>query len=146
MFIARFFLCAAFALACLTPARADPFLAQFEYPHPVQRYDFQSQGQSLSMAYMDIRSAQPNGKTVVLMHGKNFCGATWEDTIGPLRDAGYRVVVPDQIRFCKSSKPQAYQFGLHQLAANTHALLASIGAPTGTTAARPPSQRRQVWS
>ena len=128
MSIARFLLCAAFALACLTPAWADPFLAQFEHPHPVQRYDFQSQGQSLSMAYMDIRSAQPNGKTVVLMHGKNFCGATWEDTIGPLRDAGYRVVVPDQIGFCKSSKPQAYQFGLHQLAANTHALLASIGA------------------
>ena len=128
MSIARFLLCAAFALACLTPALADPFLAKFEYPHPVQRYDFQSQGQSLSMAYMDIRSALPNGKTIVLMHGKNFCGATWEDTIGPLRDAGYRVVVPDQIGFCKSSKPQAYQFGLHQLAANTHALLTSIGA------------------
>ena len=79
-----------------------------------------------TMAYMDVRPAQPNGKTVVLLHGKNFCGATWEDAIGPLRDAGYRVVVPDQIGFCKSTKPQAYQFGLHQLAANTHALLASI--------------------
>ena len=44
------------------------------------------------------------------------------------RDAGYRVVVPDQIGFCKSSKPQACQFGLHQLAANTHALVASVGA------------------
>jgi pimeloyl-ACP methyl ester carboxylesterase len=38
------------------------------------------------------------------------------------------VVVPDQIGFCKSSKPKAYQFGLHQLAANTRALLDSIGA------------------
>jgi pimeloyl-ACP methyl ester carboxylesterase len=108
-------------------ADADPLLADFDYPHPVQRYEFQSQGQSLAMAYMDVRPVQPNGRSVVLLHGKNFCGATWEDTIGPLRDAGYRIVVPDQIGFCKSTKPQAYQFGLHQLAANTHALLASIG-------------------
>ena len=126
--ITRVLICSTLALACPSPARADPLLAHFDYPHPVQRYEFQSQGQSLSMAYMDVRPAQPNGKTVVLLHGKNFCGATWEETIGPLRDAGYRVVVPDQIGFCKSSKPQAYQFGLHQLAANTHALLASISA------------------
>jgi pimeloyl-ACP methyl ester carboxylesterase len=79
------------------------------------------------MAYMDVRPAQPNGKTVVLLHGKNFCAATWEGTIAPLRDAGYRVVVPDQVGFCKSTKPQAYQFGLHQLASNTHALLGSLG-------------------
>jgi pimeloyl-ACP methyl ester carboxylesterase len=116
-------------LACAGPglAGADPLLADFDYPHPVQRYEFQSQGQSLAMAYMDVRPAQANGKTVVLLHGKNFCGATWEEVVGPLRDAGYRVVVPDQIGFCKSTKPRAYQFGLHQLAANTHALLASIG-------------------
>jgi hypothetical protein len=65
------------------PARADPLLADFDYPHTIQSYEFQSQSQSLSMAYMDVRPAQPNGKTVVLLHGKNFCGATWEETIGP---------------------------------------------------------------
>jgi pimeloyl-ACP methyl ester carboxylesterase len=107
-------------------ASADPLLSDFDYPHPVQRYEFRSQGQQLAMAYMDVRPAQPNGKTIVLMHGKNFCGATWDSVIGPLREAGYRVVVPDQIGFCKSSKPQAYQFGLHQLAANTRALLEHI--------------------
>ena len=58
------------ALATLNPARADPLLADFDYPHPIQGYEFQSQGQSLSMAYMDVRPAQPNGKTVVLLHGK----------------------------------------------------------------------------
>jgi len=114
--------------ASAQPGRADPLLADFDYPHPVHHYDFQSQGQSLTMAFMDVRPQQPNGRTIVLLHGKNFCAATWEASIGPLRDAGYRVVVPDQIGFCKSSKPQAYQFSLHQLAANTHALLASIGA------------------
>src|SRR5262245_63488249 len=113
--------------ATFQAARADPLLAAFDYPHPVHHYDFQSQGQSLTMAFMDVRPQQPNGRTIVLLHGKNFCAATWEASIVPLSRAGYRVVVPDQIGFCKSSKPQAYQFGLHQLAANTHALLASLG-------------------
>src|SRR5262245_58226247 len=125
--IARFVLGSALALAAPGAACADPLLADFAYPHPVQRYEFRSQGQPMSMAYMDIRPSQANGKAVVLLHGKNFCGATWVETIEPLRDAGYRVVVPDQIGFCKSTKPGAYQFGLHQLAANTHALLTSIG-------------------
>jgi pimeloyl-ACP methyl ester carboxylesterase len=44
-----------------------------------------------------------------------------------LSQAGYRVIAPDQIGFCKSSKPPHYQFTLQQLAANTHALLAAIG-------------------
>ena len=103
-----------------------PNLERFEYPHPVERFRFESQGQALIMAYMDIAPKKPNGKTAVLMHGKNFCGATWDKTILALSEAGYRVVVPDQIGFCKSDKPAAYQFSLHQLAANTHALLAQL--------------------
>jgi pimeloyl-ACP methyl ester carboxylesterase len=120
---------ASLALACWTSASAlaDPQLADFSYPYPVQTYAFRSQGQALSMAYMDVQPAKPNGKTIVLLHGKNFCGATWEATIRPLRDAGYRLIVPDQVGFCKSTKPQAYQFSLHQLALNTRALLGSIG-------------------
>lgn len=115
------------ALAMLSgnssPAGADPMLANFEYPYPVERYTFESQGQPVSMAYMDIQPATPNGRTAVLLHGKNFCAATWEGTIPALRDAGYRVIAPDQIGFCKSTKPATYQFSLHQLASNTHALL-----------------------
>jgi pimeloyl-ACP methyl ester carboxylesterase len=113
---------------CGAEASADPMLKDFEYPYPVKRYEFTSQRQPLSMAYMDVApTAEANGKTVVLLHGKNFCGATWEGQIAPLAAAGYRVVVPDQIGFCKSSKPAAYQMSLHQLAANTRALLTSIG-------------------
>jgi pimeloyl-ACP methyl ester carboxylesterase len=121
---------AALALCLLTSARhaaADENLAGFPYPYPVQRYEFQSQGQKLTMAYMDVPATQPGAKTVVLLHGKNFCGATWESVIRALNAAGYRVVVPDQIGFCKSSKPEAYQFSLHQLAANTRALLDTLG-------------------
>ncbi|MBC7833090.1 MAG: alpha/beta hydrolase [Hyphomicrobium sp.] len=110
-------------LTLLMPARADAYLADFKYPFPVARYEFTSQGHALWMSYMDIAAARPNGRTVVLLHGKNFCGATWEGVIPALSDAGYRVIVPDQVGFCRSAKPRAYQFSLHQLAANTHALL-----------------------
>jgi pimeloyl-ACP methyl ester carboxylesterase len=121
--LAFFVLLAAFALAASAPAAADAMLDDFDYPYPVERYAFESQGQPVSMAYMDIKPASPNGRTVVLLHGKNFCAATWEGVIPALRDAGYRVVAPDQIGFCKSTKPAVYQYSLHQLAANTHALL-----------------------
>lgn len=109
-----------------------PELQGFDYPYPVQTYEFASQRQTLHMAYMDVKPAQPNGRTVVLMHGKNFCAATWGDTVKVLSDQGYRVVAPDQIGFCKSSKPQAYQFSFGQLARNTHDLLERLGIERAT--------------
>jgi pimeloyl-ACP methyl ester carboxylesterase len=104
-----------------------PELQGFEYPWPVSHFTFSSQRQMLDMAYMDVKPKTPNGKVVVLLHGKNFCAATWQDTISVLSDRGYRVIAPDQIGFCKSSKPERYQFTFQQLAGNTHALLASLG-------------------
>jgi pimeloyl-ACP methyl ester carboxylesterase len=79
------------------------------------------------MAYMDVAPERPNGRTVVLLHGKNFSGAYWATTIRTLTSEGYRVVVPDQIGFGKSSKPASYQFTFQTLAANTRALLDSLG-------------------
>jgi pimeloyl-ACP methyl ester carboxylesterase len=104
-----------------------PELEGFDYPYPVQRFTFTSQRQSLQMAYLDVKPDHPNGQTAVLLHGKNFCAATWEPTIKDLVAAGYRVIAPDQIGFCKSSKPAAYQFTFKQLAGNTHELLAKLG-------------------
>jgi pimeloyl-ACP methyl ester carboxylesterase len=124
------------ALALVSPSDAASFdegpafgseLQGFDYPWPVQHFRFTSQGESLDMAYMDVRPAKPNEFAVVMLHGKNFCSATWQDTISVLSQAGYRVVAPDQIGFCKSTKPAHYQFTFNQLAANTHALLDSIG-------------------
>jgi pimeloyl-ACP methyl ester carboxylesterase len=111
-------------------ARAEtygPELQGFDYPYPVREYAFESQGEKLVMRFMDVAPKTPNGKTVVLLHGKNFCAATWETQIAVLADAGYRVIAPDQIGFCKSSKPRDYQFSFQALAQNTHALLASLG-------------------
>ena len=107
-------------------------LEGFDYPWPVALYRFQSQGQALEMAYMDVKPARPTGRVAVLLHGKNFCAATWQTTITTLVEAGYRVIAPDQIGFCKSSKPAQYQFSFQQLAANAHALLESLGVERAT--------------
>ncbi|GJD35721.1 alpha/beta fold hydrolase [Methylobacterium aerolatum] len=120
-------------LAATMPGWADPApaygpeLEGYAYPFPVERFTFTSQRQPLQMAYLDVRPETPNGRTAVLLHGKNFCAATWEGQIRALTGAGYRVIAPDQIGFCKSSKPAAYQFTFRQLAENTHALLEKLG-------------------
>ena len=44
-----------------------------------------------------------------------------------LHVAGYRVVAPDQVGFCASSKPAHYQYSFQQLATNTRALLQQLG-------------------
>ncbi|MGD0721685.1 MAG: alpha/beta hydrolase [Roseiarcus sp.] len=131
--------CPALALAAFLSLGAaapepvyGPELEGFDYPYPVARFALQSQGQSLHMAYMDVAPATPARGVAVLLHGKNFCGATWEASIEALRGAGYRVIVPDQIGFCKSSKPARYQFSFQQLARNTRALLAALGVERAT--------------
>jgi pimeloyl-ACP methyl ester carboxylesterase len=102
-------------------------LQGFAYPYPLHHFSFASQDEALQMAYMDVApAAHANGRTVVLMHGKNFCGATWEHQIASLSAAGYRVIVPDQVGFCASTKPAHYQYSFQQLARNTQALLASL--------------------
>jgi pimeloyl-ACP methyl ester carboxylesterase len=122
-----------------SPAAADPKVSYgaqlegFSYPHPIQRFELSSQGQNISMAFMDVApTGQANGRTAVLLHGKNFCGATWEATVATLTQAGFRVIAPDQVGFCSSTKPRGYQFSFNQLAANTRALLASRGVERAT--------------
>ena len=77
--------------------------SNFTYPYPVHVHHFQSQNQELEMAYMDVQPSSPNGDVIMLLHGKNFCGATWNETAHVLSVAGYRVIIPDQIGFCKST-------------------------------------------
>jgi pimeloyl-ACP methyl ester carboxylesterase len=103
-------------------------LDEFAYPYPVRFLPLTIDGQSVQMAYMDVpASGAANGQTVVLLHGKNFPGAYWQDTIRVLTQAGYRVIVPDQLGFLnKSSKPDIdYSFDL--LAVNTAKLLDALG-------------------
>jgi pimeloyl-ACP methyl ester carboxylesterase len=62
----------------------------------------------------------------VLLHGKNFSGNYWKDTIRVLTQSGFRVVVPDQLGFGKSSKPNIH-YSFHLLAATTRKLLDTLG-------------------
>jgi pimeloyl-ACP methyl ester carboxylesterase len=105
----------------------DARLSGYQYPFEVRIHPVKSQQQALEMAYMDGRPERANGRAVLLLHGKNFSGAYWEPTIRALAAGGYRVIVPDQIGFGKSSKPEHFQFSFQELAAHTRGLLDSLG-------------------
>ncbi|MBF6645292.1 alpha/beta fold hydrolase [Chryseobacterium indologenes] len=101
----------------------DALLSDYKYPFEVHYIHLKSQDNDLKMAYMDVKPQKSNGKTIMLLHGKNFNGAYWERTAKDLSAKGFRVIIPDQIGFGKSSKPHAYQFSFSQLAENTKAIL-----------------------
>src|ERR1700688_784815 len=113
------------AAGAAEPAPREPYgigLDGFAYPSPVNLLPLVNDGEQVRMAYMDVAPAQPNGRIVVLLHGRNFPSSYWAPVIKTLTEAGYRVVVPDQIGFGKSSKP-ASDLHFDTLARNTMALL-----------------------
>src|SRR5688572_10535681 len=105
-------------LSCVRPvpdlgARAiglDARLSSLPYPYDTHVLPLVRQGHDVELVYMDEQPAEPNGRTVVLLHGKNFSGAYWAPMMQALLVAGFRVVVPDQIGFGKSSKPVDVQY------------------------------------
>lgn len=102
-------------------------LENYNYPYPVHYISLHIQHKDLKMAFMDVQPATPNGHTVMLLHGKNFCGAYWRQTAKTLADNGFRVIIPDQVGFGKSSKPDQLQYTFQLLAQNTKAILDSLG-------------------
>ena len=102
-------------------------LEEVEYPFPVKHFEIETQRQFLRMAYMDVVPKKPNGNTVVLFHGKNFNGAYWKQTADTLVKAGYRVIIPDQIGFGKSTKPRYFHYSFSELADITKRLLDMLG-------------------
>ncbi|HYL77212.1 MAG TPA: alpha/beta hydrolase [Bryobacteraceae bacterium] len=131
-------LCLACALPCLAQREPPPSAPtdikpgsityeEIEYPYPVQFMPLTLYGQDVRMAYMDVPPAgQPNGRTVVLFHGMNFGGFYFGGPIEVLRKEGFRVVVPDQIGFGRSSKP-IIPYNFHDMALNTRKLLQLLG-------------------
>ncbi|MET0906335.1 MAG: alpha/beta hydrolase [Bradyrhizobiaceae bacterium] len=131
----RLMLLASLAVLSLTPHAAawaadrEPYgigLEGFQYPYPVQMLPVTHESEQLRMAYMDVPSQKPNGRIVVLLHGRNFPSSYWAPVIRTLADAGYRVVIPDQIGFGKSSKP-AGDLHFDSLARNTITLMDHLG-------------------
>src|SRR5262245_31227273 len=97
------------------------------YPYPVSYFPLTVYGQDVRMGFMDVAPAgRPNGCVVVLLHGMNFGGFYFSGPIEVIRREGFRVIVPDQIGFGRSSKP-IIPYNFHDMAANTRKLLQSLG-------------------
>ncbi|MEL7237233.1 MAG: alpha/beta fold hydrolase, partial [Planctomycetota bacterium] len=106
-------------------------LETVDYGYPSQTFTFERQGRQLQMSYTDVApTGNANGETVVLLHGKNFNGDYWARTAGDLAEAGFRVVIPDQIGFGKSSKPLPFHYTFHGMALDTVQLLDHLEAET----------------
>ena len=100
-------------------------IAQITYPYPLQYFLLNIENKKVQMAYMDIKPANANGKTIMLFHGKNFNGYYWKDIIPALTEKGYRVIVPDQLGWGRSDKPDLH-YSFHALAKNNRLLLDSL--------------------
>lgn len=114
------------ASAAALPA-AGVRLEGFAYPYPEKTYVFENQRQPLEMVYMDVPARGAERGVAVLLHGKNFSGSYFGETAAALSEAGFRVILPDQVGFGKSTKPEHYHYTFQQLALNTRALLRSLG-------------------
>lgn len=100
-------------------------IAQVTYPYPLQYFLLNIENKKVQMAYMDIKPANANGKTIMLFHGKNFNGYYWKEIIPALTEKGYRVIVPDQLGWGRSDKPDLH-YSFHALAKNNRLLLDSL--------------------
>src|ERR1043165_542173 len=99
------------------------------YPYPTSYLPLTLYGQDVRIAYMDVAPAgAANGHTVVLLHGNNFAGFYFGGPIDALRKEGFRVIVPDQIGYGRSSKP-IIPYNFHDMARNTRAILQHLNIP-----------------
>ncbi|HEX7284333.1 MAG TPA: alpha/beta hydrolase [Vicinamibacterales bacterium] len=93
------------------------------YPYPSSYLPLTVHGQDVRMAYMDVAPAgAANGHTVMIFHGHNFAGFYFGNMIDALRREGFRVIVPDQVGYGRSSKP-IIPYNFNDMARNTNAIL-----------------------
>jgi len=96
------------------------------YPFPSSYLPLTLYGQDVRMSYMDVApQGTPNGHTVMIFHGNNFAGFYFGNIIDALRKEGFRVIVPDQIGYGRSSKP-IIPYSFNDMARNSRAILQSL--------------------
>ncbi len=83
------------AEAVRTPDERFTGLPDFPYEPHYRELD------GLRLAHLD----EGDGPAVLLVHGEPTWSYLWRHAIPPLRDAGYRCVVPDHAGFGRSDKP-----------------------------------------
>jgi pimeloyl-ACP methyl ester carboxylesterase len=119
----------ALASAQPTPPDVKPISITCEdcpYPYPSKYFDMTTYGQDVRMAYMDVApQGQPNEHTVLVLHGNNFAGFYFGSIADALSKSGFRVIVPDQMGYGRSSKP-VIPYSLNDFARYTHDMLESL--------------------
>src|SRR3954465_9133439 len=79
---------------------------------------------------MPVAEAGDRGPLVVLCHGFPELSYSWRHQVPALVDAGYRVIVPDQRGYGRSSRPtEITDYDIDHLRGDLLALLDEIGAP-----------------
>lgn len=109
------------------PEGLDKRLKTYKYPYKTKLFKFLSQSKKLEMAYM-IKAPKEDKevkekKYFMLIHGKNFSGAYYEELAEYLVSKGYTVIIPDLIGFGRSSKPLNYQYSFHETARSLNKLV-----------------------
>jgi haloalkane dehalogenase len=83
------------------------------------------------MHYID--EGPRDGKPVVMAHGNPTWGYLYRNFVGPVTEAGYRVIVPDHLGFGRSDKPDdAGLYTIKQHVARFDALLESLDLSDAT--------------
>ncbi len=82
-----------------------------------------------------VEAGPEDGKLLVLLHGFPEFWYGWHETIMPLANAGYRVVVPDQRGYNLSEKPaRVADYRIDELAADVVGLIDAYGRETAAVA------------
>ncbi len=75
-----------------------------------------------------VEAGPPDGPPVILLHGFPEFWFGWRELIGPLADAGFRVIAPDQRGYNLSDKPKGVRaYRLDALAGDVIALADALG-------------------
>jgi pimeloyl-ACP methyl ester carboxylesterase len=76
-----------------------------------------------------VQTGDPHGPLVLLLHGFPEFWYGWRHQLGPLADAGFRVVAPDQRGYATSDKPpRVADYNLDRLAADIASAITALGA------------------
>jgi pimeloyl-ACP methyl ester carboxylesterase len=80
-----------------------------------------------------VEAGPPDGPLVILLHGFPESTDGWRHQIGPLAEAGYRVLAPDQRGYGASDKPRGVAaYALDVLAEDVVGLIDAVSRSTAT--------------
>ena len=107
----------------------DNFTRPYHAPMPFPLLDDLTLPGAAGVALHAVRGGDPAGPPVVLLHGFPEFWYGWRHQIGPLADAGLRVLAPDQRGYNTSDKPpRSATYNLDCWPTTSTALIDALGA------------------